>query len=182
MVLEIRALAVWRRAHYRSVTEFPHNTELGWLRYILSKHLTSTKCCYAVGPALLMLGQQYSGVGWTSGLSDSLVILMWLINPLSPSRCIKASFYIPENRLHFPPTKGFRTKISMKLVYQYMPIFLYFFTHIKSIPALKGSILPIAMIIIVPRGHDSRVSPHWTFIEIREPLLITCRCYYSISR
>ena len=43
---------------------------------------------------------------------------------LKPSRCIKASFYIPETRLNFPTTRGFRTKISMKLVYQYMAIFL----------------------------------------------------------
>ena len=28
-------------------------------------------------------------------------------------RCIKASFYIPENRLNFPTTKGFRTNISI---------------------------------------------------------------------
>ena len=43
-----------------------------------------------------------------------------------PWRCIQASFYIPENRLNFPITKGFRTKISMKLVYQYMTIFFTF--------------------------------------------------------
>ena len=44
-------------------------------------------------------------------------------NHLSPHDGIKASFYIPENRLNFPTTKvtkGFRTKISMKLVYQYV--------------------------------------------------------------
>ena len=44
-------------------------------------------------------------------------------NPSSSSRCIKASVYIPENRLNFPTTNGFRTKISMKLIYQYMVIF-----------------------------------------------------------
>ena len=43
-----------------------------------------------------------------------------------PPRCIKASFNIPENRLKFPTTGGFRTKISIKLVYQYMAIFLNF--------------------------------------------------------
>ena len=52
--------------------------------------------------------------------------------PFKPSRCIKASFYIPKNRLNFPTTKGFRTKISMKLVCQYMTLFLYFSTHFKS--------------------------------------------------
>ena len=36
---------------------------------------------------------------------------------------MKASFYIPDNRPNFPTTKGFRTKVSMKLVEQYMVIF-----------------------------------------------------------
>ena len=49
-----------------------------------------------------------------------------IIQPLKASRCIKASFHIPENRLIFPTTKGFRKKISMKLFYQYMAIFLNF--------------------------------------------------------
>ena len=46
--------------------------------------------------------------------------------PFKPSRCIKASFYIPENRPNFPTTRGFRKKIPMKLVYQYMAIFFNF--------------------------------------------------------
>ena len=46
--------------------------------------------------------------------------------PFKPSRCINASFFIPENRLNFPTTKGFNTRISIKLVYQYMTIFLTF--------------------------------------------------------
>ena len=46
--------------------------------------------------------------------------------PFKPSRCIKASFYIPDNRPDFPTTKGFRLKIPMKLVYQYMVIFCNF--------------------------------------------------------
>ena len=45
---------------------------------------------------------------------------------VKPSRCIKASSYIPENRLNFSTTKGSRTKNSMKLVYQYMVIFFNF--------------------------------------------------------
>ena len=36
---------------------------------------------------------------------------------------MKASFYIAENRLNFPTTKGFRMNISMKLVRQFMAIF-----------------------------------------------------------
>ena len=43
-----------------------------------------------------------------------------------PSRCSKESFYIPENTIYFPTTKGFRRKIPMKLVYQYMVIFFTF--------------------------------------------------------
>ena len=45
------------------------------------------------------------------------------VHPSKPSRCIKASFYIPENRPNFSTTKSFRTKISTKLVYQYIAIF-----------------------------------------------------------
>ena len=43
------------------------------------------------------------------------------LNPLS-SRCIKASFYIPENRLNSRTARGLRKKIFMKLFYQYMTI------------------------------------------------------------
>ena len=46
--------------------------------------------------------------------------------PFKPSRCIKALFYIPENRLNFPTTKALRTKIPMKFGYQYMAVFLNF--------------------------------------------------------
>ena len=42
------------------------------------------------------------------------------------SRCIKASFYISENTTYFPITKGFKRKITMKLVYQYIAAFLNF--------------------------------------------------------
>ena len=35
-------------------------------------------------------------------------------------------YYIPENRPNFSTTKGFRIKISMKLVYQYIAIFFNF--------------------------------------------------------
>ena len=48
------------------------------------------------------------------------------MKPFKPSRCIKASFYIAENRLNFPTTGRFRMKISLKLVYQYMVIFFNF--------------------------------------------------------
>ena len=48
------------------------------------------------------------------------------LKPFKSSRCIKASFHILENRLNCPTTRAFRTKISMKLVYQYMAIFYNF--------------------------------------------------------
>ena len=40
--------------------------------------------------------------------------------PFKPSRCINASFYIPENRLNSPMTRGFRKEISMKLFYNFL--------------------------------------------------------------
>ena len=36
---------------------------------------------------------------------------------VNPSRCIKASFYISENRLYFPKIRGYRMTISLKPVY-----------------------------------------------------------------
>ena len=63
---------------------------------------------------------------------------MLALKPFKSARYIKASFHIPENRLNFPTTKGFRTKISKKLVCQYMTIFFNFhslqiiFIHYKS--------------------------------------------------
>ena len=48
------------------------------------------------------------------------------LKPFEPSRCIKASFYIPDNRLNFPTTEGFKTKIPMKPVYKYMAIYFIF--------------------------------------------------------
>ena len=65
-------------------------------------------------------------------------IVFNLLQPFKPPWCIKASFYIPENILNFPTTKGFRTKVSMKLVFQYIVIFFNFqttsshFIHYKS--------------------------------------------------
>ena len=46
--------------------------------------------------------------------------------PFKPSRCIRASFYIPENRLNFPTGKGVRMKIFTQLFYQYMAFFFNF--------------------------------------------------------
>ena len=46
-----------------------------------------------------------------------------LFEPFKSSRCIKTSFYIPENRPNFPTTRVFRMEISMRMFYQYMTIF-----------------------------------------------------------
>ena len=67
-----------------------------------------------------------------------LIIYKGLNNlPFKPSRCTKASLYIPENRLNFPTTKGFRTKISMKLVYQYIAFFFDFQTTSNHLHPLQ---------------------------------------------
>ena len=50
----------------------------------------------------------------------------------------KASFYIPENILNFPTTNGFRMKISMKLVYEYMAIFFTFPPPLNDIHPLQA--------------------------------------------
>ena len=65
----------------------------------------------------------------TATMNDIIRLLKVLcldVKPFKPSRCIKASFYISENRTNFPTTKGFKTKILMKLVNQYMAIFFNF--------------------------------------------------------
>ena len=54
-----------------------------------------------------------------------------------PSRCIKAAFWIPENRFNFPTTRGFRTKIPIKLVHQYMAIFFIFQTTSSHLNPLQ---------------------------------------------
>ena len=50
---------------------------------------------------------------------------------------VKASFYIPENRLIFSTTKGFRTQISMKLVHQFIYIFFNFQTTSNQLHPLQ---------------------------------------------
>ena len=59
-------------------------------------------------------------------------------NLLSPPRCIKASFYIPENRFNFPATKEFQKKKFLETVantWQFSSIFYslqVIFIHYKS--------------------------------------------------
>ena len=55
------------------------------------------------------------------------------ITAFKPSRCIKASFYIPENRLNFPTTRAFSMKIPMQVVYmQVVKPHQVIFRHYKS--------------------------------------------------
>ena len=54
-----------------------------------------------------------------------------------PSRCIKESFYIPEIIHNFPTNRGFRIKISLKLVWQYMAIFINFSPTLNHLHALQ---------------------------------------------
>ena len=60
-----------------------------------------------------------------------------MAKPFKPSRYIKGSFYIHENRLDFPRTKGFRLKISINLVYQYMAIFFNVWTTSNHLRPLQ---------------------------------------------
>ena len=53
---------------------------------------------------------------------------MSVVNPLSTHDALKHDFTSLKNIFNFPTTEGFRTKIPMKLVYQYMTIFLNFYT------------------------------------------------------
>ena len=58
------------------------------------------------------------------------------LNPLSPHDSLKRHF-TPENRLTFPVTKGFITKIPMKLAYQYVVISFNFSTKSNHLHPLQ---------------------------------------------
>ena len=87
----------------------PSSTPLSWHRYWIQVSLKQLFCGGSSRQTTLVQRLLFAG-----------------IPPFKPSRCIKASFYIPENRLNFPATKGFMLKISLKLLYQYMTIFFKF--------------------------------------------------------
>ena len=59
------------------------------------------------------------------------------LKPFKPPRCIKASYYITENRFNFPTTKGYRMNIYIKLIYQYMVIFVNFSTTLNHLHPLQ---------------------------------------------
>ena len=60
-----------------------------------------------------------------------------MFNPLSPHDALKHHFTSQKNRLNFHTTKGFRMKISMKLVYQYMVIFFNFSPTLNHLHPLQ---------------------------------------------
>ena len=59
------------------------------------------------------------------------------INPLSPNDALKHHFTSLKTDFGFPTTKGFGTKISMKLVYQCMTIFFNFKTTLNQLHPLQ---------------------------------------------
>ena len=102
----------------------------GWTTYE-NVRCWSLSSCYGIVQIPAPAMSWHPGAGAASNCECHQVFIWYkspMTNPstLKPSRCIKASFYIPEIRPNFPTTKGFRMKISMKLVYQYMAIFITF--------------------------------------------------------
>ena len=83
-------------------------------------------------------GQENTCNGFGKYVKSIILLCVFTPLPFKPSRCLKTSFYIPENTLNFSTTKGFRTKTFMKLVYQYKAIVFNFkqhpiiFIHCKS--------------------------------------------------
>ena len=87
-----------------------------------------------------------ASVGITQLMEDHTVDILGIVSamridryyPFKPSRCIKASFYNPENILYFPTIRGFRMKIPMQLVYNTWQLSLIcnplqiIFIHYKS--------------------------------------------------
>ena len=71
------------------------------------------------------------------GLACSTEYLLLVDWPFKPSRCIKASYYFPENKRNFSTNKGFRMKIFMKLDYQYIAIFFNFSTTSNHLYTLQ---------------------------------------------
>ena len=111
-----------------------HMTIVSGHMTIVSGHMTivSGHMTIVYGHMTIVSGHMTIVSGHMTIVSGHMTIVsghMTIVSgPFKPSRCIKASFYIPENRLNFSTTKDFRPKISTKLVYQYMVIFLIFQT------------------------------------------------------
>ena len=109
-----------------------------------TKHLCNI---YAMSAASSTLVQYFTNVikmfcaynGKNAGKCSVVNTHIWQFSfkPFKHSRCIKALFDIPENRLNFPTTSGFRTRISMKLVYQYIGNFFNFQTTSNHLHPLQ---------------------------------------------
>ena len=69
-------------------------------------------------------------------------------NPLSQN--------IPENRLNFPTTRGFRMKISRKLAYQYMAIFFNFLPTSNHLHQLQGENCDSNLRLVVDEDDHSK--------------------------
>ena len=89
-----------------------------------------------------------------------------MVEPFRCSRCIKASSYIPENKLNFPKTTGFRMKIAMKLVYQYMAIFFNFSPTLYYLPPLQVENCDINLRLVVDRDDNGKVRLKWVDYSI----------------
>ena len=79
--------------------------------------------------------------------------------PFKPSRCFKASFYIPENRPNFHTAKCFRTNIFMKLVCQYMPILFNFKTTSNRLHPLQVENCDSNSQLVVDEDDDGKFRP-----------------------
>ena len=103
---------------------------------------------------------QHLVVGSRSPLK-AVLFRCYFLSPLTfkPSRCIKASFYIPENRLIFPTTKGFRMKISMKLFYQYITIFLNFSPTSNHLHPLQVENCDSNSLLVVVEDDNGKLRP-----------------------
>ena len=117
---------------------------------------------------------------------------------LSPhDALIKASFYIPENRFYFSTTQGFRMNIPMKLVYQFMAIFLIFPTTSNHLYPLEVEICDSNSRLVVDEddnvksglkgsrttGHRLRRWPNLNTID--STCSLSCafwdRCFYPVN-
>ena len=100
-----------------------HSTWLLFILITVYDLISTAHGCHGYNLLLSCISLTQNKAATDTSFCLALFIVGW---PFQPSRCIKTSFYIPENRFSFPTTKGFRTKISMKLVYLYMAIFFNF--------------------------------------------------------
>ena len=110
-----------------------------WL-FPLAPSAGNTSPCVVIAAVQLVKIKLLSEVVWWDICRRDICWISSLTSVLKPfklPRCIKASFHIPENRLNFPTTRGFRTKISMKLVYQHIAIFLNFLTTLNHLHPLQ---------------------------------------------